>query len=86
MPRWSVLSELPPFTTSGVYVLYREGRVVYVGQSGNIRERLQAHARRFVFDRVKCRRLRTRRSCQRVERQLLRRLRPVENRSFPGAR
>lgn len=37
------MSSLPPPGTSGVYFLYRDGVVVYVGQGRNIRARIGAH-------------------------------------------
>lgn len=36
----------------GVYLLVREGRVVYVGQSKNPLSRIGQHSRSFAFDRV----------------------------------
>lgn len=81
---WQRLDTLPGWNFgSGVYALYRDSRVVYVGHTGNVRDRLLTHRRRFVFDAIKVARIDSRRECQRLERKLLFRLRPSCNGVLP---
>lgn len=83
--RWQWIDGvIPPWDFGGgVYVLYRAGQVVYVGHTGNFRYRLLVHRRRFVFDAVKVAIIRDRTERKLVERRLLVRLAPVENRTIP---
>lgn len=67
----------------GVYVLYHEGKVVYVGRGGLMRSRIQAHRRRFAFDAVKVAPIENVFEQKRLERRLLYRLRPSRNRVIP---
>jgi len=66
----------------GVYALYRGGSLVYVGRTGNMRSRLQAHRRRFRFDAIKIARVRETAEQRLLERKLINRLRPVSNRAL----
>ena len=47
-------SELAIEPTPGLYILFRESTIVYIGQSGDIRERLRTHRKegKKIFDRV----------------------------------
>lgn len=67
----------------GVYALYRSGQLVYIGHTGSFHGRIQAHRRRFAFDAVKVAPMGSRRERQRLERRLVYRLRPLENRTVP---
>jgi len=67
----------------GVYALYRDSRLIYVGHSGNVRDRLLGHRRRFRFDLAKVAPIGDRRERQRLERKLLFRLRPQCNGTLP---
>lgn len=44
------VDECPAADEAGIYYLLRRGRIVYVGQSGQIRRRVSQHARRKIFD------------------------------------
>jgi len=83
--RWSSISGLPTFGAVGVYALYLEDSLVYVGSSGNIRDRLQCHGRHFRFDRIKTRKVRDVKMARRIERKLLYRLRPAKNAALPAS-
>jgi hypothetical protein len=77
-------NELPDWRFGGgVYALYRESRLIYVGHSGNVRDRLLNHRRRFSFDVAKVAPTDDRRERQRLERKLLFRLRPSCNGTLP---
>lgn len=67
-----------------VYALYKDGVLIYVGRTGNLRCRLQAHMRRFVFDIAKFSMAETSREARWRERRLLYRLRPCLNRIIPS--
>lgn len=82
---WDWVDGIPDWRWGGgVYVLYRGKEVVYVGQTGNLRTRLLAHRRRFAFDQIKVSPNDDRRQRQRLERLLIRRLVPFENRMIPS--
>lgn len=66
-----------------VYVLFRGGRVVYVGQSEDVKRRIQTHRLRFQFDAIKTRRVSDRADRMWLERKLLYRLRPRHNGTLP---
>lgn len=67
----------------GVYALYRQSRLIYVGHAGCLRDRLLGHRRRFGFDLAKVAPMQDRRERQRLERKLLFRLRPPCNGTLP---
>lgn len=72
-----------PYGVPGVYVLYLGAEVVYVGQSGNIRARMQMHRGRFQFDRAKVSLNEHKTERLYLERVLLVRLRPRRNGVVP---
>jgi len=51
-PAMQAVLEMPPLLC-GIYMLIRDGRIVYVGQSTNIVHRVYAHQREKVFDAVR---------------------------------
>jgi hypothetical protein len=64
---------------AGVYVLYRELELIYVGESGNIRSRLKQHNHR-GFGLVRCMEVsRGKPARKQVEIRLIQALNPVEN-------
>lgn len=65
-----------------VYVGYRDGRLLYVGQTGNLRERFREW--RFVFDRAKVKVCIDHDARLELERRLIRRLKPTRNSKFTG--
>jgi excinuclease UvrABC nuclease subunit len=65
--------------SGGVYVLYQDGRLRYVGRTGNLRSRVMSHAR-LQPDAVKYRTLRAYKHQRRLESSLIARLRPPFNR------
>lgn len=83
--RWFLVAGVPPLLRGMfVYALYREGRLIYIGRTGNIRIRLMTHRLRFGFDFAKLSECFTEREQKWRERQLLFRLRPCLNRSIPS--
>jgi excinuclease UvrABC nuclease subunit len=85
MRLWDWIDGLPDRRWGGgVYALYRNGQLVYVGHTKNFRTRLHAHRRCFEFDRVKVAPIANRRERQRLERKLIGRLLPLENRAVPN--
>ena len=66
-----------------VYVLYRDGNLVYVGATGNIYNRLVTHRRVIGFDAVKVKFLTDPDDQRPLESRLIDRLRPSENRMIP---
>lgn len=69
----------------GVYALYRGGEVVYIGHTRLFRTRIMTHRLRFAFDAVKVAPIACRTARKQLERKLIRRLVPVENRVIPAA-
>jgi hypothetical protein len=69
-----------------VYLLERDGAVVFVGQSGCIRTRVMAHALRFKVDRFSFIVVKDRPERMALERRLIREHRPIENGVYPVVR
>lgn len=67
----------------GVYVLYSDRNVIYVGHTGNFRVRLLHHRRRWMFTHAKLAFISSRTERQALERILLYRLRPKNNHVVP---
>jgi hypothetical protein len=81
---WDWVDGIPDYRHGGgVYALYRGKELVYIGHTGNFRSRIQCHRRRFAFDGIKLAPIESRRERQRLERRLLFRLTPFENRIIP---
>lgn len=74
---------IPWYRVAGVYGLYRDGQIVYVGHSQDIRTRVLHHARRFHFDRIEYSVIESKSERKRMERRLLVDLRPIENSVVP---
>lgn len=68
---------------SGVYALYQCRKVIYVGQSDDIRTRLLVHSRRFAFTGIKISVTKDRGTRLFREARLLYRLRPKRNATMP---
>lgn len=69
---------------AGVYALYRNGRLLYIGQTNDLHCRILEQRRRFEFDAVKVCPTPNRLERQRLERRLLYRLRPPLNNLLPN--
>jgi hypothetical protein len=67
-----------------VYALYDIGKLIYVGRTVSIRERVWQHSRRFRFTGVKIRFAREESEQCDLERRLIARLKPEENVIFTG--
>jgi hypothetical protein len=67
----------------GVYALYRGKQLVYIGRTSCFFVRLPAHRRRFEFDGIKVAPISDAQERRQLERKLIRRLVPSENRSIP---
>lgn len=97
MSLWRAVKHDDYIAAPGVYVLLQNGRVLYVGQSVNISERLKQH--RFVFTLngiktkwgflenaiIKCRKSRAYGDWLMIEARLIRRLKPSLNRKLTVA-
>lgn len=68
-----------------VYVLYRGPSVVYVGHAADLKSRLLFHRRRLVFTHFKVTAMPDKFCRMVLERKLLVRLRPVNNRHMPAS-
>ena len=67
----------------GVYVLYLNGQVVYVGRGRSVRTRVLYHNRRFTFDHIKVAIESDAKERRTLERKLLLRLQPPMNAIVP---
>ncbi len=74
---------LPPYWVPGVYLLWRNGVVVYVGQSANVRDRIMVNSLRFQVDTLSFIVVSDRRERMDLERRLIRQHRPIENGVYP---
>ena len=81
-----VFPDMPPHGVPGVYRLYRGEQIVYIGQSGNVRDRMCVHSRRFHVDRFTYEVVPDRRERMALERRLINEHRPVENGVIPVVR
>lgn len=70
----------------GVYALYRGKELVYIGHTGLFRTRILCHRRRFKFDAIKVAPIDNYAERKRLERKLIWRLTPVENRVIPSSK
>lgn len=69
----------------GVYALYLDGELVYIGRTSCFHVRIKTHRSRMPFDAVKVAPIESKREQQRLERRLLYRLQPRFNRVRPSA-
>lgn len=82
---WSAVARTPGRSFgAGVYALYKNGRLIYIGRAGNLHVRLVDHYRRFRFDYAKVSPCATAPLRRWRERRLLFRLRPAANRIIPA--
>ena len=77
------LPNLPP-PVAAIYVLYLAGKPVYIGQSKNIRLRVQHHAKRIVFDVCGYEPENDDQTRRAVETRYINELRPIHNRVIPS--
>jgi excinuclease UvrABC nuclease subunit len=70
----------------GVYALYWQGEVVYVGRSKSLRTRVKTHNEWMPFDTIKILRTNDFHEQARREANLIWRLRPAFNQQFPPRR
>jgi hypothetical protein len=81
---WTSWPSIPPRDWGGgVYALYHNGALVYVGRTWNFASRISGHRHRFQFDIIKTKWTKTQREAKWIERKLLFRLRPPRNRTIP---
>ena len=83
---WHCVDGIPSAGSGGgVYALYKDSTLIYVGRTRSFASRLPAHRTRFQYDYAKLSPLLSAWAAKWLERRLLRRLRPPCNQTIPRA-